>query len=227
MIILLGLTLVGFLAIGVFAWPQLACEGQPINNNEAPTQAQQIRGELIIGQSFLAPRDDLNRIDIMVQTYRRRNTHDVTLRLLEVLEGAGNPLEGLEVYQTAFNASTVRDQAWLTFRLPQISDSGGKRYLIALQSPESDDGNAITVGGIEQNVYLPGSAFLGPTPVLADITFRTCYQLTTFEKLQVLTGQLTRQRPGVWGHGLFYGVSLLVYSLLLIGFFWKLTKLKV
>ncbi|HEX9922947.1 MAG TPA: hypothetical protein VGD99_09805, partial [Anaerolineae bacterium] len=129
------LTLVGFLVIGAFAWPQLACEGQPINNNVAPTQAQQIRGELIIGQSFIAPRDGLNRIDLRIQTYRRRNTHDVTLRLLDVPEGAGNPLEGLEVYQTAFNASTVRDQAWLTFRLPQISDSGGKRYLIALQSP--------------------------------------------------------------------------------------------
>jgi hypothetical protein len=144
--------------------------------------------------------------------------------LLDVPEGAGNPLEGLEVYRTTFNASTVRDQTWLTFRLPQLPDSEGKGYLIALQSPESEDGNAITVGGIEQNAYLPGSAFLGPTPVLADITFRTCYQMAPFEKLQVLSNQLTHDRPGIWGQGLFYGVSLLAYLALVFGFFWQLSR---
>lgn len=224
-IILFGLTMVGLIAIGAFAWPQLACEGQPINNNVAPTQAQQIRGDLIIGQSFLAPRDGLNRIDLRVQTYRRRNTHDVTLRLLEVPAGAANPLEGLEVYRTTFNAGTVRDQAWVAFRLPPIPDSGGKTYLIALESPESDDGNAITVGGIEHNVYLPGTAFLGPVPVVADIAFRTCYQMTAFEKLQVLTEQLTRHRPALWGNISVYVIGLAAYLALVFAFFWQLSRL--
>jgi len=221
---LLGLTMVGLIAIGVFAWPQLACEGQPINNNVAPTQAQQIRGDIIIGQSFLAPRDGLNRIDIKVQTYRRRNTHDVTLRLLEVPAETNNPLEGLEVYRTTFNAGTVRDQAWVAFRLPQIPDSGGKTYLITLQSPESDDGNAITVGGIEQNVYLPGTAFLGPVPVMADIAFRTCYQMTAFEKLQTVSNQLTRDRPALWGNISLYVIALTAYLVLVFAFFWQLGR---
>jgi hypothetical protein len=60
---------------------------------------------------------------------------------------------------------------------------------------------------------------------LADITFRTCYQLTTFEKLQVLTGQLTRQRPGVWGNMSVYVIGLVAYLILVIGFFWQLSRL--
>ncbi len=223
-IMLLSLMLVGLITIGASFLNQLACEGQPINNNVAPTQAQQIWGERIIGQSFVAPRKGLNRIDILFQTYQRQNTHNVTLRLLEAPGDTNNPLEGLGIFKTSFNAATVGDQSWRSFILPPISDSKGKTYLIALQSPEAEDGNAITVGGIERDVYLPGSAFLGPTPVPADITFRSCYQMTTFEKLQVLSEQLTRSRPALWGNIVFYYLSLFAYALLLLGFFWKLIQ---
>lgn len=211
--------------MGVSFLNQLACEGQPINNDVVPTQAQQIWGERIIGQSFVAPRNGLNRIDLLFQTYRRQNTHNVTLRLLEVPPEINNPLQGIELFRTTFNASTVHNQSWRTFTFPPLPDSAGKTYLIALESPESKDGNAITVGGIEQDVYLPGSAFLGPVPVPADIAFRTCYQMTTFEKLQILSEQMTRNRPALWGNIVFYPLSLLVYILLLIGLFWRLTGL--
>lgn len=203
---------------------QLACEGQPVNNNVDPTPPQEIREEQIIGQTFVAPRDGLNRIDILLQTYGRRNIQDVTLRLLEVPTGQDNPLEGSEVFQTSFNASTVRDQAWRTFSFPPVASSTGKTYLITLDSPESSPGNAITIGGIERDLYVPGGAFLGAVPVAADITFRVCFQMTPAEKLQMLIGQLTQDRPGVWGNSGFYGLVLGVYVTLLIGVFWKLSS---
>jgi hypothetical protein len=56
-------------------------------------------------------------------------------------------------------------------------------------------GNAITVGGIEWDAYAPGSAFLGMTPLRADISFRTCYQISPTEKLQVFAQQITAHRP--------------------------------
>jgi hypothetical protein len=222
---LFTLALAGLIAIGVSFFNQLACEGQPINNNVSPTFSQQIMGEQILSQSFVAPRADLNRIDILFQTYQRQNTHDVTLRLLEAPSGADNPLQGVELFKATFNAADARDESWHTFRFAPIPDSAGKTYLITLQSPESVNGNAITVGGIERDVYRPGSAFLGPVPVPADISFRACFQMTIFEKLQVLAEQLTRNRPAVWADPLFYGAALLTYLLLLIGLFWRLSKL--
>jgi hypothetical protein len=223
-VIILGVvTLVGLIAIAVSMIDQVACEGQPINNNTAPTPAQQIFGERVIGQSFVAPRNGLNRIDIFFQTYQRQNTHDVILRLLEIRD-INDPRQTTEMFQTTFNANAVSDQSWQIFKFAPIPDSAGKTYLFTLQSPEAEEGNAITVGGIERNVYLPGSAFLGPVPVQADVTFRSCYQMTKFEKLQVLSEQITRGRPGLWGNAGFYWLSFIGYGLLLLGFFWKLIR---
>jgi hypothetical protein len=97
--------------------------------------------------------------------------------------------------------------------------------LITIASPDSTNGNAITVGGIERNIYLPGSAFLGSTPVLADITFRACFDISYTDKISILTGQLTRHRPDAWGYGPTYGVSLLLYGLLVVAFFGQIIKL--
>lgn len=224
LIVFLSLSLVGLGVIGLSLFDQLACEGQPINNNVRPTQSQQIWGDQIISQSFVAPRDYLNRVDILFQTYQRQNTHEVTFRLLQVAPANNNPLTGTELYKTSFNAAAINDQAWYTFTFPPISNSTGKTYLISLSSPESTDGDAITVGGIERNSYTPGSAFLGSIPVPADITFRACFQVSAGEKLKVLAEQITRNRPGLWGETSFYLLTVLVYVLLLGGFFWQLTK---
>jgi len=217
------LTLTGFLAILFSSLKQIACEGQPINNNVLPTEQQQILGDRIVSQSFVAAKDDLDRIDLFLLTYGRKNTHDVNLRLLEVEEDV-HPLQGTEVFHTIFNAATVSDQSWHPFTFPPIPDSAGKTYLISLDSPNSVDGNAITVGGIERNSYLPGTAYFGATPVEADMAFHSCYQMTVTEKLQALSAQITRSRPGLWGDIRFYVLMILLYGLLLLGFFWKLMR---
>lgn len=222
---LLVLALTGLAAIAVSFSRQLACEGQLINNNVTPTTPQQIAGDRIIGQSFVAPRPNLNQIDLLFQTYGRTNTHDVTLRLLAIPENGSNPLQGLELYRTTFNAATINDQSWRTFTFPPIPDSNGKPYFIALQSPDSTEGNAVTVGGIERDVYTAGSAFLGPVPVPADITFRTCYALSPSEKLLILGQQLIKDKPSLWGDLRFYLLLLLLYLLIWLGIFVKLIKL--
>ena len=216
---------IGLLVTGTSSVNQLACEGQPINFLINPTVEQQLWGERTISQSFVAPRNGLNRIDILFQTYQRQNTHDVTLNLLEITPNSPDPRQGLNLFEFTFNAATVHDRVWRNFTFFPILDSAGKTYLIMLRSSESVPGNAITVGGIEWDAYEPGTAFLGTVPVRADIAFRACYQMTTLEKLQVLSEQMTRNRPALWGNIGFYWLILGVYGLLLLGFFWKLTKL--
>jgi hypothetical protein len=212
------------MAIVISALDQIACEGQLINNNVSPTKDQQIWGQRLIGQSFVAPFNGLNRVDILFQTYQRHNTHAVSLRLLEISPSLDNPLHGVELFRTSFNAATVGDQSWYTFSFASIINSKGKSYLISLSSPESSDGNAITVGGIERDAYEPGSAYLGATPVLADLTFRACFQMSTLEKLDHLAQQMTQGRPGVWGNMLWYWLMIMLYLLLVGGLFWQLFK---
>lgn len=219
------LGLVGLVVVGGSFLDQLGCEGQLVNINLNPSPQQQIWGEQAVSQSFIAPHNDLNRVEILLLTYGRKNTHEVTWRLLEVPEGAESSLQGVELFSMTFDAATVRDQGWRTFNFPKIPDSAGKTYLIVLQSPTSEPGNAVTVGGIDKDIYAPGSAFFGPTPVSADITFRACFQMNTFEKLQILSTKMTQNRPFLWGSTTFYLLSMVIYLLVLIGFFWKLVKL--
>ena len=227
LIVVFGLVVIGLGIIGASLLDQIACEGQLFNNNEAPTVAQKLFGERVIGQSFVAPRDGLNRIDVMFLTYDRRPTPPVSLRLLELAGEPENPLAtGVEVFHTTTATNAVQNHVWHQFDLPPIDTSGQKRYLIALTAPEASDAQAVTVGGIERNVYLPGTAFFGPTPVPADIAFRTCYEMSAGERLSVLAEQVTRQRPGVFGHVGFYGTTLMIYGGLLGVFFWQLVKLE-
>jgi hypothetical protein len=219
------LMITGLAAIGFSTANQLACEGQLINYRLTPSDEQQIWGERSLGQSFTAPRNGLNRIDLLLQTYQRHNNEEVELQLLPLSPDGSNPLQAPPLVTLTFNAAAAQDRSWHSFTFPPILDSAGKQYLVVLSSPESSPGNAITVGGIEWDVYAPGSAFLGPAPVLADVAFRTCYQMSLAEKLSVFTGQLTHERPGLWGHLSSYGLSLGVYLLLLAAFFWKLTHL--
>lgn len=215
---------IGLVAVGASSINQLACEGQPINFRLEPTAEQQIWGERVIGQSFVAPRDGLNRIDILFQTYQRQNTHDVFITLFEITN-AENLEQRQLIKEFSLNTASVQDRSWRTFNFAPIPDSANKSYLITIQSPDSVPGDAITVGGIEWNVYEPGVAFLGPVPARADIAFRACFQISTQEKLQVLVEQITQNRPGVWGSATFYGISLLFYAVLVVALFLQLAKM--
>jgi hypothetical protein len=222
LIYILGLA--GLIGLGLSFFNQLACEGQLVNVNLNPAEQQQIWGDQFIGQSFVAPHNHLNRLDLLLQTYRRNNTQDVTLRLLEIPAGLANLQQGSELFSTTFNAASVGDKQWRTFTFPEIPNSAGKVYLFNLQSPASTPGNAITIGGIDKDIYPPGSTFLGAMPLPADITFRACFQMTPLEKLRVLADQLTRFRPAWWGTSMFYLICGGIYMLLLIVFFWQLTR---
>ncbi len=216
----------GLVVISRSFFNQLACEGQPINFRLEPTAEQQIYGERIVSQIFVSPRANLNRIDLMFQTYQRSNSHDVILKLFEVSENTDNLWQNLNIVQEfSVNASLLTDRVWHPFTFEPIANSAHKTYLIQIQSPHAMPGNAITVGGIEWDTYAPGLAFLGPTPVRADITFRACYPMTMFEKLQVLAHQITQNRPAMWGNATFYVTILISYTVLVIGLFWVLGKL--
>lgn len=224
-ILIYSFGLVGLIAIILSFFDQIGCEGQFVNVNLSPADQQQIWGEQFIGQSFVAPRPDLNRVDLLLQTYGRQNTRDITMRLVEISPDSKNFASAVEHFSLTFNAAAVSDQEWRTFSFPAIPDSTGKTFAVILQSLTSEPGNAITVGGIDKDVYPPGIAFLGPTPIPADIAFRACFQMTASEKLEVLSEQITRNRPAWAGNIAFYLLCLLLYGGVLAGFFWQLTRL--
>ena len=85
------LGLVGLFMIGRSFFDQLGCEGQLLFYARVLGEGQQVWGERIISQSFVAPYNDLDRLDLLLETAGRKHTEDVTLRLLEQSENVDNP----------------------------------------------------------------------------------------------------------------------------------------
>lgn len=223
--IIFSLVTTGTLAIGVSSYRQIACEGQLINNDVDATEAQQIYGDRVVGQTFVAPRDGLNRIDLFFNTYNRRNTSEVTVRLLDLSDQPENPFHGVEIFRTSFSAEILRDRSWHSVDLPPIPDSAQKSYLITVESPDGAPDNAIAMGGLERDVILPGAAYWGPVPLPADAAFRVCFELSLAEKVGILAGQLTRNRPGLLGHFGFYVGLVAIYAALIVWLFKRLAPL--
>jgi glycosyltransferase involved in cell wall biosynthesis len=102
-----------------------------------------ILGEVVagrrIGQSFTARRDNLHRIDLLVGTYRRRNTRDVVLHLKHSPEAPD------DLATASINASLLADNAYASFIFEPLPDSAGKSYYLYVESPESVPGDAVTV----------------------------------------------------------------------------------
>lgn len=112
--------------------------GVALNGKSVRTVGELV-GRCRIGQSFVARRDNLHRIDLLVGTHGRRNTRDVTLHLKESPGAAG------DLATASLNASLLVDMEYARFEFEPQPDSRDKSYYLWVESPESVSGDAITL----------------------------------------------------------------------------------
>jgi hypothetical protein len=197
----------------------LGLEGQRYNHG-VPAEIQEVKGGRTLGQTFVAPLPGLHRIDVMLFDRGRRNTHDVTFHLQEGVDAS------TDIFSTTFNASEIKGGGWHTFDFAPLADSAGKTYYFYFASPESTDGDAIAVGGMEGDLYRRGTAYLYATPANADLTFNTYYSEVPWQqKAQRLLERLAENKPFVWGKEYFYVFLVIVYLLLATILAWQVAGL--
>jgi len=189
--------------------------GQPI----ADTPAGEIHGSITIGQLFIAPYDGLYRIDMLMATYARENTHDVIFHLRN-----GPQAEG-DLVKITVNTREIEDNRHRPFIFAPIRDSAGKSYYFFFDSPDSEPGDAITVWGTIKNLYPEGRAFRNHQAGGGDLVFLTYYQPSTLHKVDILLDHLAANKPLFWGDRRFYLLLALLYMALLSLFVVKITKI--
>lgn len=120
--------------------------------NGAPMQTLgEMAGRRRIGQHFVARRDGLCRVDVMVATYGRRNTRDILFHLKE------SPDAKDDLVTVRVNASMLPDQGYVSFTFAPLPESGGRSYYFVIESPESVPGDAITLWAY-RDAKVPGAA---------------------------------------------------------------------
>jgi hypothetical protein len=212
------LTLVGLLLVAGRSLALLGYDGQFVNLIP-PTPATAIVRGVELGQTFVAPRDGLQRIDVLMYRPFWQDVSPVTFHLRE--DGA----EG-DLFSFTFDPGAARGWHWQSFRFVPLADSAGQTYYFFFESPASGPGDALSLGGVEGDLYPDGTALINGHPAFADVAFKTFYaNVSLSDKLSALAGKITEHKPSIWGDIRFYAMLALVYLLLVTWLGWHVHKL--
>ncbi len=172
-------------------------EGQ-IQDRQNNTTGE-IYDNLTVGQSFLATKDKLSRIDIRLATYARENTHEIIFELREA--GAQEP-----VISQTIQAHSIKNNAYHSFRFDPITYSLGRTYIFTLSSPESKPGNAITAWCHTDDLYENGTIFIEGEPREGDLRFRVYHTYSPAEMASFIFKRITQD----WIFFIFWCLLLMV-----------------
>lgn len=198
--------IVGLLLICWFSWVEvgLLSSGQPIYEGHV----REFYGDAQVGQTFVAPYSGLYRVDVLLLTYGRINTHDIVFHL------KASPEEEEDLLKITINARQAKD-TYFGFTFPRIPDSAGKTFFFYLDSPESVPGDAITIGSKDGDPYAKGAAYLNGSPTEQDLTFVARYRAGLWEIANAVLDRLVGNKPSIWGdRRLHFSLAFLYLALL-------------
>jgi len=108
----------------------------------------EIYGQREVGQIFESTKQNLSAVSFKIATFgSRENNKDVIFELRREVEDK-EPLRTVVV-----NASSFADHQFFQFNFPAVVDSQNKNLYASLRSPESFEGNAITIDYKSDEVY--------------------------------------------------------------------------
>lgn len=151
--------------------------GSPLSPGLQPGAAQEV-GEVPVGeiggptqqgQTFVADRDGLSQIKVLLATYARRNDREILFHLKE------SPAAVVDLATIAVNAGEIADNAWHTFSFGPIPDNKGRGFYFYIESPQSVAGNAITIWSSREDTYSQGSRYENGAPAPGDLAFVTYF----------------------------------------------------
>ena len=129
--------------------------------------AGEITDKNTIGQTFISRTNNLSVIKVLLASYARQNTAEVTFHL----KNHGNKLE--DIAKIVVPAFKIEDNAWHSFNFPPLPDSKGKTYYFYLESPNAKKGNASTAWMSSTDKYKSGTFMRNHLPEKGDLTFVT------------------------------------------------------
>lgn len=173
-----------------------------------------LHGSFQMGQSFFSPYSGLYRIDLLLGTYARKNTHDISFHLLEADSQR-------ELVSIRFNGSEVEDYAYFNFTFFPLCESAGKRLFFYLESPESTLANSINIRSTSEDLYPDGMMYVNGAPQAGDLAFVAYYKGNPVEAAALALERLTAGKPYFWGDRNFYILLAALYLSLYLLFIYR------
>jgi len=187
----------------------LSTDSTPMVVQDQHTQPiGEIYGDTIVGQSFVATENNLNRVDIKLATYARENTGDIIFGIREATSAQQ------DIANVTVRAESIMDNAYHSFTFDPVLESKGKSYFFYIYSPESTPGNAITIWYNAGDVYSNGTAQINDNPIEGDLSFRTYYTHTLLDFTASFFKKFMRDSLFSLTYIIFIGVISMLITLL-------------
>lgn len=114
----------------------------------------ELMGAMEVGQTVTVPSNHWTSIDIGMSTFSgRTNTHDVTVHIRDSVNATR------DLRTVTVPASSLHDSDWNTISFDPIEGMAGQEYYVAVTSPSSVPGNAVTVRFSSRDIR-PGQMLL-------------------------------------------------------------------
>jgi len=139
-------------------------QGLSITQSEKP--AGFINSNSSVKQSFVAEENKLSDIRILLATYARVNTCEITF---ELFDQDNNLIASQKV-----DGSKLKDNSYFDFRFDPISDSKGKTYFFKIWSDGTEE-NSITAWMSNEDAYADGKFYINDQESTGDLCFTLYY----------------------------------------------------
>ena len=133
---------------------------------EASGLVGEIHGPMTVGQTFLASRNNLARIDLPIATYGRRNNHAIIFHLSAISDQPD------DLVTMTLQPDEINPNGYTRIHFPPIPYSAGKSFYFYLDSPDSIPGDAMSVYYNAADVYKDGQGCINGQPIVGDLAFR-------------------------------------------------------
>ncbi len=214
----LSIAIVGAIAWVLLLWPvEIPDANSPPDGNHAGA----VNSTTSLGQTFVASRNGINRVDVTLAVERPVDQGDISFQIMEVpwkqTREMNRPLATLPTGNVGdFRPGTVMAR-WYSFQFQPIPDSAGKQLFFSLESKDLPAANSVNLLMFFHNEYPLGEAYINGTPTNAYIVFRAYAAGHLVDLIGEVAGNLTNGRPGLLGSSLTYIWLGLVYMLLAAG----------
>jgi hypothetical protein len=116
-----------------------------------------------LAQTFVAPRNGLTKVEIYLATYLK-TIPSGTLKL-RLLEGEG---EARVIASDSAPLSSIRDNSFVAFQFPPISDSARKTYILELSTEDIPPTYLLSVWLSKTDLYPDGKFLVNGAPAAGD-----------------------------------------------------------
>ncbi len=175
-----------------------------------------------VGQTFVARRDNLNQILLVLATKRSNDYSSITLTVRDggpegpVLRAVKMPISKLLVGDPGYYRPGGLHEKWQAFDFEPIPNSGGRTLFFSVEGKYLPPQNGVRVLMMFYSKYPQGKGYVNGGVQNANVLFRTRSEARVSDYLGVLAENVTAQKQGLLASPATYVALGVVYLFLLV-----------